>query len=141
VTEFVIAGGLIKNAMLMQIYSDVLGMPLTVVSSDQAPALGSAIHAAVAAGAYPNVPAAAAVMGRSEKDLFTPIPANVTAYNGLFAEYTKLHDYFGRGENPVMHRLRELRRAARAPGQVSEDRGVGANDVEAALREAEEVDA
>ena len=42
VREFVVAGGLIKNAFLMQIYADVLNMPLSVVSSEQAPALGSA---------------------------------------------------------------------------------------------------
>jgi len=42
----------------------VLKMPLSVIGSDQGPALGSAIHAAAAAGAYPDVRAAAAAMGR-----------------------------------------------------------------------------
>jgi L-ribulokinase len=112
VREFVAAGGLIKNAFLMQIYADVLNMPLTVVSSEQAPALGSAIHAAVAAGAYPDVAAAAQVMGRAEKNVYTPIKENVAGYDELFTEYRTLHDYFGRGENKVMHHLRELRRRA-----------------------------
>ena len=49
VTELIIAGGLTKNALLMQIYADVTGMPLSVIGSSQGPALGSAIHAAVAA--------------------------------------------------------------------------------------------
>ena len=52
VTELVIVGGLTKNALLMQIYSDVTGLPLSLAASSQGPALGSAIHAAVAAGAY-----------------------------------------------------------------------------------------
>lgn len=112
VREFVAAGGLIKNALLMQIYADVLNMPLTVVSSEQAPALGSAIHAAVAAGAYPDVPAAAKIMGRAEKNVYTPVQENVASYDELFAEYRTLHDYFGRGENKVMHHLRDLRRRA-----------------------------
>ena len=112
VLEFVVAGGLIKNAFLMQIYADVLDMPLSVVSSEQAPALGSAIHAAVAAGAYPDVAAASAVMGRAEKNVYQPIKANVAAYEELFVEYRALHDYFGRGENKVMHHLREVRRRA-----------------------------
>ncbi len=112
VREFVVAGGLIKNAFLMQIYADVLNMPLSVVSSEQAPALGSAIHAAVAAGAYPDVAAASAVMGRAEKNVYQPIKANVAAYDELFEEYRALHDYFGRGENKVMHHLREVRRRA-----------------------------
>ena len=49
VTELVVAGGLLKNRLLMQIYADVLGLPLSTVNSAQAPALGSAIHAAAAA--------------------------------------------------------------------------------------------
>ena len=64
VTDLVVAGGLIKSAPLMQIYADVTRRPLSVIGSGQGPALGSAIHAAVAAGAYPDVPSAAAVMGR-----------------------------------------------------------------------------
>jgi len=112
VTEFVVAGGLKKNPLLMQIYADVLGLPLSTIVSDQGPALGSAIHAAVAAGAYPDISAAAEVMGRSEQAVFTPIPANAAAYDELFAEYKALHDHFGRGANDVMRRLRRLRRAA-----------------------------
>src|SRR5262249_62075001 len=55
VTELIIAGGLMRNQLLMQIYADVTRRPLSLVASEQAPALGSAIHAAVAAGAYPDV--------------------------------------------------------------------------------------
>src|SRR3954470_9663557 len=55
VTELIIAGGLVKNALLMQIYADVTNLPLSVIGSDQGPALGSAIHAAVAAGAHPDI--------------------------------------------------------------------------------------
>jgi L-ribulokinase len=112
VTEFVVAGGLKKNPLLMQIYADVLGLPLSTIVSDQGPALGSAIHAAVAAGHYRDITAAAEVMGRSEQAVYTPIPANVAAYDALFEEYKALHDHFGRGGNDVMRRLRHLRRAA-----------------------------
>ena len=55
---------------------------------------------------------AAQVMGRSERGVYQPIPANVEAYDALFAEYTLLHDHFGRGANDVMHRLRAIRREA-----------------------------
>jgi L-ribulokinase len=112
VEELVIAGGLVKNALLMQIYADVTGLPLSTVGSAQAPALGSAIHAAVAAGAYPDVTAAADAMGAQPADVYAPIAENVEAYNQLFAEYTALHDYFGRSGNDVMHRLKALQRAA-----------------------------
>jgi L-ribulokinase len=114
VTELIVAGGLLKNRLLMQIYADVTRLPLSVIGSEQGPALGSAIHAAVAAGAYPDVRAASAAMGRSQPAAYLPDEARAKVYDALFAEYTRLHDYFGRGENDVMHRLRDLRREALA---------------------------
>ncbi|SER12982.1 L-ribulokinase [Lentzea xinjiangensis] len=112
VTELVIAGGLVKNPLLMQIYADVVNLPLSVIGSAQGPALGSAMHAAVAAGAYPGIREAAAAMGAARREVFTPVPENVEAYERLFLDYLELHDYFGRGANDVMHRLRGYRRAA-----------------------------
>ncbi|HTT54545.1 MAG TPA: ribulokinase [Streptosporangiaceae bacterium] len=109
VTEFVVAGGLLKDAFVMQVYADVLRRPLSVIVSEQGPALGSAIHAAVAAGAYPDVPAAAAAMGGKRSAVYTPDQASADVYDEMYAEYTRLHDYFGRGGNEVMHRLRALR--------------------------------
>ncbi|MFI2754470.1 ribulokinase [Cellulomonas sp. P22] len=114
VTELVVAGGLLKNALLMQIYADVTRLPLSTIASDQGPALGSAIHAAVAAGAYPDVRTAAKTMGKRTVAAYTPIEENAQRYDALFAEYTLLHDYFGRGANEVMHRLKGIRREARA---------------------------
>src|SRR5690606_2026323 len=99
VTELVVAGGLLKNRLLMQIYADVTRLPLSVISSEQGPALGSAIHAAVAAGAYPDVRTAAAAMGGSERAVYTPDEQRAAAYDALYAEYVILHDYFGRGAN------------------------------------------
>jgi L-ribulokinase len=109
VTELIVAGGLVKNDLLMQIYADVMRRPLSVLGSDQGPALGSAIHAAVAAGAYPDVPAAAQAMGKVKRGVYQPDPASADIYDELYAEYVTLHDYFGRGSNEVMHRLRALR--------------------------------
>ena len=114
VTEFIVTGGLQKNALLMQIYADVLDMPLSVVTSSQGPALGSALHAAVAAGAYGDVPAAAKAMGRREQAAFTPIPENVAAYDRLYAVYRELHDHFGRGASGAMRTLKAIRREAHA---------------------------
>ena len=113
VKELVVAGGLLKNPLLMQIYADVTNLPLSTIGSTQGPALGSAIHAAVAAGEYPDVHAASEVMGRLDRGRYVPIPANVEAYDALYAEYRTLHDYFGRGANEVMHRLKQRRRQAR----------------------------
>jgi len=116
VTEFIVAGGLKRNRLLMQIYADVLRRPVSVAASDQAPAVGSAIHAAVAAGLHADVTVASAVMGRAEQAAYVPDPARADVYDELFAEYRTLHDYFsGRPEwasNDVLHRLRNRRNGA-----------------------------
>ncbi len=107
VEDLIVAGGLTKNRFLMQMYSDVLRMPLSVAGSTQAPALGSAIHAAAAAGCYPDVPEAAAAMGRVERDAYRPDEERAAAYDELFEIYRELHDHFGR-ETSLMHRLKAL---------------------------------
>jgi L-ribulokinase len=119
VDELIMAGGLLKNSLFMQVYADVMRRPLGMIGTDQGPALGSAIHAAVAAGAYPDVPAAAQAMGIKHDDVYQPDPAAADVYDELYAEYVRLHDYFGRGGNEVMHRLRALRDRTR-PGHGEE---------------------
>jgi L-ribulokinase len=112
VEEYIVAGGLIKNHFLMQLYSDVTRLPLSVLESEQGPALGSAIHAAVAAGSYANVRDAAEAMGRVSKSLYKPNEVQAAKYDRLYAEYEILHDYFGRGANDAMKRLKAMRREA-----------------------------
>ncbi|MFB9991054.1 ribulokinase [Deinococcus oregonensis] len=121
VRELVIAGGLKKNRMLMQIYADVTNRPLSVLDVEQGPALGSAMHAAVAAGIYPGIQAAAEAMGQVQRGVYTPNPANVAVYDQLYAEYLTLHDYFGRGLNDVMKRLKRLAAAGVSPAAVPTD--------------------
>ncbi|WP_019928190.1 ribulokinase [Nocardia sp. BMG111209] len=116
VRELIVAGGLLKNALLMQIYADVTRLPLSVLDSEQGPALGSAIHAAVAADAYPDVRTASAAMGRVRRAAYLPDPDRAAAYDALYAEYRRLHDHFGRGGNDVLHRLRRIRNEARKEG-------------------------
>jgi L-ribulokinase len=117
VEELTVAGGLLKNEFLMQVYADVTGRSLNVADSAQGPALGSAIHAAVAAGAYEDVPTAAKAMGRVRPAVYRPDPDRGLGYDALYAEYRRLHDYFGYGEdgdgNDVLHRLRRIRNEAR----------------------------
>lgn len=114
VNEFYAAGGIAeKDAFTMQIYSDITGMEIKISGSPQAPALGSAIFGAAvagsAAGGYDNVFEASRVMGKLSDRVYKPIAENTKIYEKLYAEYEKLHDYFGRGENDVMKRLRKIR--------------------------------
>jgi L-ribulokinase len=116
VRELVAAGGLVKNDFVMQIYADVTGFDIGAIGSDQGPALGSAIHAAVAAGCYPDVGAAAKAMGKLREHAVHPDPERQAAYDKLYAEYVRVHDYFGQRASEdadVLHRLRRIRNDAR----------------------------
>jgi len=88
----------------------VTGREIKVASSRQASALGAAMFGTLAAGSklggYDSIEEAVDHMASCEKKTYIPIPENVELYNQLFTEYKKLHDYFGRGENQVMERLR-----------------------------------
>ncbi|MBR5289066.1 MAG: ribulokinase [Clostridia bacterium] len=101
-----------KNALAMQIYADVLGMPVRVVGCEQGGALGSAIFAAVAAGVYENTEAAIDAMAAPVMRVYEPDEAHVRVYDELFAEYVRLHDLFGRGGVDVMKKLKSIRRSA-----------------------------
>ncbi len=116
VTELVACGGLPeKNKLLMQIYADVTGREFKISASKQTPALGSAMFGAVAAGkargGYDTIFDAAQHMARLKDEVYKPIPENQKVYDQLFAEYVRLHDYFGRGENNVMKRLKNIKAA------------------------------
>ncbi|MET0728473.1 MAG: ribulokinase [Acidimicrobiales bacterium] len=112
VTDFIVGGGLLKNPLVMQVYADVLRRPIHVIASEQAPALGSAMHAAVAAGAHPDIVGAADAMATVRRDVWQPDTARAAAYDRLFELYTSLHDTFGR-DPWLMHGLRALRKEAR----------------------------
>lgn len=105
-----------KNDFMMQIYADVLNKDIKIAASNQTPALGAAIFAAVAAGkergGYESVYDAAKAMGKVKDKFFKPIKSNVEAYNKLYAEYSILHDFFGRGGNDVMKRLKKIKEDA-----------------------------
>ena len=118
VNELVACGGLPeKNKLLMQIYADVTGREIKVTASKQTPALGSAMFGAVAAGSaaggYASIYDAAQRMARLKKETFKPIPVNQRVYEKLYADYVTLYDYFGRGANDVMKRLKRVKAEVR----------------------------
>lgn len=102
-----------NNPLCMQIFADVTGREIKIADSEQTVALGSAIWGAVAAGedagGYEDVAQAAQNMARIKAESYIPNPDNHEKYQALFAEYEKLHDYFGRGENNVMKILKHLK--------------------------------
>ncbi len=114
IDELYATGGLPdRNQLLMQIYADVTGKEMHVAAAKQTPALGSAMFGALAAGkaagGYDTIYAASEKMAHLRNVVYRPIPENQAVYERLFQEYRLLHDYFGRGANDVMKRLKALK--------------------------------
>ncbi|WP_017573993.1 ribulokinase [Nocardiopsis halotolerans] len=116
VEDFTVGGGMVRNPFVLQVYADVLNRPIRLVASEHSCAVGAAIHAAVAAGAHPDIHTASAAMGRVRDATVDPDPARAAAYDDLFDVYTELHDHFGRGGSGSLHRLRAIRNSALTAG-------------------------
>jgi L-ribulokinase len=104
-----------RNPLLMQIYADVTGLEIKLADPLMTcSALGAAMHGAVAAGAaaggYETIFEAAKHMAHVQRKSYRPNAQRHESYDELFKEYKTLHDYFGRGANDVMKRLKELKR-------------------------------
>jgi len=94
--QVVCTGGIAeKNPLLMQIYADVTGCVMQVAGSSQTCALGSAIAAAVLAGAHPDFAAAEAAMTSLRPESYQPVAENRAVYDQLYVLYRELHDSFG----------------------------------------------
>ncbi|HHY22620.1 MAG TPA: ribulokinase [Clostridiaceae bacterium] len=114
INELYACGGIAeKDEFMMQIYADVTNREIRISASPQAVALGSAMFGAVAAGkekgGYNTIFDAAKYMAKVKEEYYKPNPENVKVYKKLYDEYKLLHDYFGRGENDVMKRLKKIK--------------------------------
>lgn len=114
INELYACGGMPhKDRLMMQIYADVTGRDIRVASSRQASALGAAMLGSLAAGenggGFDSITEAVKVMASPEEYVYSPVEENVRTYDLLYAEFRKLHDHFGRGENPVMEFLKRYK--------------------------------
>lgn len=114
INELYACGGLPhRNRLLMQIYADVTNMEIKVSATTLTPAIGAAMFGALAAGSerggYDSILDAASKMARLKDETFKPNRENVAIYEKLFKEYVVLQEYFGRGDNNVMKRLKEIK--------------------------------
>lgn len=88
IKKVVALGGVAKKSpFVMQVMADVLDMPIKVAKSEQTPALGAAMLAAVSAGIYPNVETAKNIMGSGFDAEYHPIQENVAKYKPLYKKY------------------------------------------------------
>jgi L-ribulokinase len=109
------AGGIPQNnAVLNQVYADVLGKPV-LVPAGVPTSLGSAIFALLAAGAFPTIEAAQTKLCL-KYTLVSPRPEATAVYEKLFALYRKAYFALGTRSAEAMALgdiLPELRRIAR----------------------------
>ena len=89
-TRITIAGGAARSALWARITADVVGIPLVLTRNGEAPALGCAVLAAVAAGAYADVEAACAAMVHAER-VITPDAKAHAAYARFYEAYASLY--------------------------------------------------
>lgn len=82
-----------KSPFIMQTLANVLNKPIKVAASDQAPALGAAIYAAVAAGIYPNVIEASKKMGSDFESEYFPEADKIEKYHELMNSYSELAQF------------------------------------------------
>ena len=76
-----------KSRFVMQTMADVIGVPIRVVRSTQACALGSAMNAAVAAGVYASVEEAQDAMSSGFDGEYIPNAERHEIYNTLYKRY------------------------------------------------------
>ncbi len=82
-----------KSSFIMQTLADVLNMPIKVAVSEQAPALGAAMYAAVAAGVHPDMSSAVKAMGNGFEKEYNPKKENVDSYRKIYEKYVQLGEF------------------------------------------------
>jgi L-ribulokinase len=82
-----------KSPYIMQTLADVLQMPIKIARSEQAPALGAAMYAAVAAGIYATVEEAIKNMGNGFEVTYHPDAELSEHYSKLYKKYNSLGDF------------------------------------------------
>jgi ribulose kinase len=100
VKELVVSGGPTKSDLWMQIHSDVAGVPVVLNKDSQAPALGSAIMAAHAAGVYSSLQEASDNMVHEEKRI-EPNMNNHSEYQYYYNKYVESYEQI----NSLMHEM------------------------------------
>ena len=106
IQELYAAGGIpAKNDLIMQIYADVLNLPVKVAVCPPSSALGSAVFASVASGYFDSIELAAARLSGAETICYHPNQERVAQHEKIFEIYKELHDYFGVKNVEIMQRL------------------------------------
>ncbi|TZF81097.1 ribulokinase [Pedobacter sp. BS3] len=91
VKKIIALGGISKkSAFVMQTLSSILNLPIEVIQSEQACALGAAMFAATASGVYPDIQQAQKAMSGGIETVYSPEKDKVAVYEKLYERYKQL---------------------------------------------------
>jgi L-ribulokinase len=115
-SEVVACGGIAeRSSLMMQLFSDVTGLPVTVPDSQQIPARGAALFGALAAGSarggFDDIETAVTELRPAVARRYETSAANLATYDGIYEVFRGLHDELGLEHAEWLHRLKQIRRA------------------------------
>jgi L-ribulokinase len=109
-SEVVACGGIASaSPLLMQLFADTTGLPVSVPGSSEIPARGSALFGAVVGGAFADIGSAAAATRPPTARTYTPDPRAHEIYEELYAIYRPLYGLLGSERGELLHQLKRLR--------------------------------
>lgn len=112
-TEIVACGGIAeKSPLMMQLLADTSGRRVSVPSTPDVPARGSALYGAVAAGVFPDIGAAVRATETRNAQLYEPNPTAVGTYERIYAIYREVYDTLGSSRAEWLHGLKQIKREA-----------------------------
>ncbi|MGP8065322.1 MAG: ribulokinase [Acidimicrobiales bacterium] len=115
-SEVVACGGIAeRSSLMMQLFADVTGLPVTVPDSQQIPARGAALFGALAAGSarggFDDIETAVNELAPAVARRYETSAANLATYDGIYEVFRGLHDELGLEHAEWLHRLKQIRRA------------------------------
>lgn len=91
VNSIIAVGGISKKSdFVMQTLANILNLPIKVIASEQAGALGSCMFAATIAGIYPNIEVAQRSMSSVLSNVYIPNKEKAKRYELIYKEYLNL---------------------------------------------------
>lgn len=91
INSIISIGGGAKNTTWLQIQADIFNADIVKLKSEQGPAMGAAMIAAVGCGWFENLKECAKVFIRVDK-VYHPIPENVDQYRKIFQLYKEVYE-------------------------------------------------
>jgi L-ribulokinase len=113
-SRIVACGGIAeKSPLMMQLLADTSGRTVSVPSTPDVPARGSALYGAVAAGVFPEIATAVHLTQAPAARRYVPDASAAAIYERVYSIYRDVYECLGRGQAEWSHGLKQIRVEAR----------------------------